>query len=142
MNKKCFVTTSEEETIDLGEKVGRYLRETKDTVALIGDLGTGKTTFTKGVARAFGIKDKIKSPTFVLLREYCSEYGKLVHVDAYRLESNFEDIGLSDYFGRDVVLIEWSDRLDELLPKEVKKIRFKNIDEKTREICLNEIDLI
>lgn len=141
MTKYCYITKSEEETQHLGHQVGKYLRDHKEVLALIGDLGTGKTTFTKGLAQALGIKDKIKSPTFVLLKEYVSEYGKLVHVDAYRLETNFEDIGLTDYFGHAVVLIEWADRLEELLPKGVKKIRFKHVSETQREICWEGFDI-
>lgn len=134
MNKKSFITRSETDTIELGRKMGKKLRTDKGVVTLLGDLGTGKTTFLKGVAEAFGVKEKIKSPTFVLLKEYNSDYGKLVHVDAYRLEHNFEDIGLEDYFIDDAVFIEWADRLENLLPKDVKRIYFEHISENERKI--------
>jgi len=141
MKDKCIITRSEEDTRQLGYKLGEYLRDHKEVVALIGDLGTGKTTFAQGLAQALGIEEKIKSPTFVLLKEYGSEFGKLVHVDAYRLEVNFEDIGLTDYFGQAIVLIEWAERLEKLLPKNAKKVYFKHVNENEREICWEGLNL-
>lgn len=131
-----MLTKSERETKELGECFGRQLKDRVGTVALIGGLGSGKTTFMKGLAEGFGVKEKIKSPTFVLLKEYLSSSGgRLVHVDAYRLKENFEDIGLTDYFNRALVMVEWADRLVDLLPQETKRIYFKHINETEREIC-------
>lgn len=106
------------ETFDLGEQLGSYI--TPGTVlALSGDLGAGKTALSQGIARGLGIQEQVVSPTFVLIQEY--EGGRLpfYHMDMYRLETEreFAQLGLEDYFNsRGVVVIEWAERLGELLP--------------------------
>lgn len=132
----CFVTESAEETRRLGEEFGRVIRSSQITVSLIGDLGGGKTTFTKGVAKALGIKEEVRSPTFVMLKEYKTKYGKLVHVDAYRLSDDFEDIGLADYFGQAKVLIEWAGNVRNLLPKDFIEVSFEHLGGDKRKICI------
>jgi len=140
MDKNWVICDSEQATIEWGKKFGDYIKGKGGVVALLGDLGSGKTTFMKGVAQAFGIKSVIKSPTFVLLKEYPTKYGRLVHVDAYRLEKNFEDIGLDEYMSQDAVFIEWADRLPDLLPISVKIISFEFINEQKRKICFRSWD--
>ncbi len=110
-------------------------------VALSGDLGSGKTTFTQGVADALGIKDQVTSPTFVLLKVYDTAnaiFKRLVHVDAYRLQKNTEigTIGLTDYVTdpHNLILIEWPEIVEKASIVPTKKIFFTFIDETTREI--------
>jgi len=104
-------------------------------LSLIGDLGAGKTTFVQGVAIGLGIKEPVKSPTFVMLKEYNYNGGRLIHVDAYRLPSNFEDIGLEDYWGQANVLIEWAENIVGLLPANNINISFTHLAQTRRRIC-------
>ena len=113
-----FVTKSEEETIDLGVKIGNLLKK-GDVIAMQGTLGAGKTTITKGIAKALNINDTITSPTFCLISEY---YGKmpLYHMDVYRLEGgeDFVNLGTDDMiYGDGVSIIEWSEKIMDELPK-------------------------
>jgi len=104
-------------------------------------LGSGKTTFTKGIAQALGIKKEITSPTFAILKEYSLNKGnisKLVHVDAYRLK-NVEDaksVGIDEVIQdkNTVTIIEWPKNIRELLPAKTRYITFEYVDEKTRKI--------
>jgi tRNA threonylcarbamoyladenosine biosynthesis protein TsaE len=136
MNKQ-FITKNEQETMDVGREFAREIADKNVTVALIGDLGAGKTTFMKGVAAELGVKSTIKSPTFVVLKEYESKFGKLVHVDAYRLADNFEDIGLVDYFGRAKVFVEWAGNIEGVMPKDTVYINFRYV-EGGREIVVDQ----
>ncbi len=126
------ITQSEQETIELGREFVENIKDKNVTVALIGDLGAGKTTFMKGVAAGLGVKEVIKSPTFVVLKEYESEFGKLVHVDAYRLANNFEDIGLADYFGHAKVFVEWAGNIAGILPDDTIEVRFEHVEGRRR----------
>lgn len=119
MNPKTFETVSQSpaETIELGRSFGSSLKG-GEVVALIGNLGTGKTHFIKGVAAGLEAPDlgQVNSPTFVLINEYEGRAGELTvyHIDAYRIESiaEFEALGFSDYIRPDaVVLIEWADKI-------------------------------
>ena len=102
-------------------------------ICLEGDLGSGKTVFTKGFAAALGIADIITSPTFNIVKEYLSGELPLYHMDVYRLEETDEDIGFNDYFNKGgVTIIEWADIIKDQLPKERLLIKFKIIDEDTR----------
>jgi tRNA threonylcarbamoyladenosine biosynthesis protein TsaE len=112
-------TLSPEETGILGEKLGSILRA-GDMICLYGGLGAGKTCFAQGIARGLGIGDTVTSPTFTLINEY---YGRLpfYHMDVYRLDSAMEmdDLGYEEYFySGGVILIEWADKINELLPEE------------------------
>ena len=102
-------------------------------ICLKGELGSGKTVFTKGFASALGIEDTITSPTFNIIKEYTNGEIPLYHMDAYRLEDNNEDIGFKDYFNKGgITIIEWADIIKKELPKKRLEIRFKVIDEDTR----------
>ncbi|MDY6856644.1 MAG: tRNA (adenosine(37)-N6)-threonylcarbamoyltransferase complex ATPase subunit type 1 TsaE [Thermodesulfobacteriota bacterium] len=108
-------------TIEFGEILGRYLTA-GDVVGLIGDLGAGKTQFTKGLALGLGVSDhySITSPTYTIINEYPGTIP-LYHFDLYRIEgvSGFEDLGYEEYFhGRGVTVIEWADKMTDLLPDE------------------------
>ncbi|MFB9768403.1 tRNA (adenosine(37)-N6)-threonylcarbamoyltransferase complex ATPase subunit type 1 TsaE [Lactiplantibacillus modestisalitolerans] len=116
MNKTITVT-SPEATMQLGAKLGPLLKPS-DLILLDGDLGAGKTTFTKGLAASLGIKNNVKSPTFTLIREYHQGRLPLYHMDVYRLEDGgAEDLGLDEYFDGDgVSVVEWSEFIADLLP--------------------------
>ena len=120
-----------------------------EVLALQGDLGAGKTTFTKGLAEALKVNETITSPTFVILKSYDAilpsthlqgvlEKVKLVHIDAYRCDSieDIKSVGIEDYLGRDdvIMVVEWPEKIQELLPEDTINIVFKSVDEKTREI--------
>lgn len=112
-------------------------------MALIGDLGSGKTTFTQGFARALGIHEKIASPTFTLIRQHelPDRNRTLYHLDLYRLEEiNVDELGLTDLFNQtqDIILIEWAEKLGDQLPKNALAIRFKHLTDNKREIEITE----
>lgn len=113
-----FTTNTPEETIALGERIGSKLKK-GDIIAMQGTLAAGKTTITKGIAKALGINDTITSPTFCLISEY---YGKmpLYHMDVYRLDGgeDFVNLGTDDMlYGDGVSIIEWSEKIMDELPK-------------------------
>lgn len=102
-------------------------------ICLEGDLGCGKTVFTKGFANALGIEETITSPTFTIIKEYLNGELPLYHMDVYRLDDVEEDIGIEDYYNKGgVTIIEWADLIESKLPKERLVIKFKVIDEDTR----------
>lgn len=136
------LTTSEAQTQALAAKIAKKLQG-GETLALLGDLGAGKTAFTKGLAKALGIR-AVSSPTFVLMKVYKIKKHRclkqLVHVDAYRIASgeSLRAIGLLDYIGQPdtIVLIEWADRVSDILPKNVLRLRFAHEKEDNRTITL------
>jgi len=115
-----ITTASAEDTIKLGEKIAKRLKS-GDIVALSGELGAGKTTLVKGIAKGLGVKNYryVNSPSFVLVKEYRGKIP-LFHFDIYRLNNlkEIEDIGYEDYLARrGVVVIEWSSKMTRILPK-------------------------
>ena len=130
-----LTTKTAEETIALGKKIGNLLRK-GDVIAMQGTLAAGKTTITKGIARALDISDTITSPTFCLISEY---YGKmpLYHMDVYRLDGNedFENLGTDDMlYGDGVSIIEWSEKIMDLLPKNTIVLKITPQEDSTRKI--------
>ncbi|MBO4638296.1 MAG: tRNA (adenosine(37)-N6)-threonylcarbamoyltransferase complex ATPase subunit type 1 TsaE [Treponema sp.] len=112
-----FTTSSAEETIELGKKIGRLLKK-GDIIAMQGTLAAGKTTITKGIAAALGITETITSPTFCLISEYQGTMP-LYHMDVYRLDGteDFINLGTDDMlYGDGVSIIEWSEKIMEELP--------------------------
>ena len=137
-----YRTTSEEETVALGERLARELPP-KQVVLLIGQLGAGKTTLAKGIVKGLGAADpdEVSSPTFTLIHEYGRD-GRVYHVDLYRLEELRElaTLGLEELFDREaVVLIEWGERFPEILPAERTEIRIEAAAGDTREITLRKV---
>lgn len=133
---KEIILTDRKETINLGEQVGRLLGA-GDVLVLDGDLGAGKTTFTKGIARGLEIPDLIKSPTFTIMREYHDGRLPLYHMDAYRLENGgAEELGLEEYFDSDgVSVVEWAQFVEDELPANFLAIHFRRTDdENTRRL--------
>ena len=114
----CARTHSSAETLALARRVGSILRA-GDVVALVGDLGAGKTVFAKGIAQALGVEDDVVSPTFTLVREYAGAAVPMVHVDVYRLDhlQELHDAGFDELVGdAAITVIEWGDRVAALLP--------------------------
>lgn len=105
-------------------------------ICLNGELGSGKTVFTKGIANALGIKETITSPTFSIIKEYEGELP-LYHMDVYRLDGNCNGVGIEEYFTKNgVVVIEWADTIKDILPKERLDIKFKVLDEDKRVLII------
>ena len=128
-----FTTSSAEETITLGEKIGRLLKK-GDIIAMQGTLAAGKTTITKGIARALGSTDTITSPTFCLISEYQGTMP-LYHMDVYRLEGgeDFVNLGTDDMiYGDGVSIIEWSEKIMEELPARTIILRLTPQDDGSR----------
>lgn len=122
----------------IAERLADYVKE-GDVVALIGDLGTGKTTFTKKFAEALGVKENLKSPTFNYVLEYFSGRLPLYHFDVYRLGEPEEiyEVGYEDYLNSEgVLLIEWANIIESELPKEYVEIVFKYDGDDTREVSM------
>ena len=114
---KQVMTKNYEETIEYGYKLGMLL-ECGDVILLAGDLGAGKTTFTKGIGKALGITRVINSPTFTIVKEYHGEYP-LYHLDLYRLDGLGSDFDLEEYFESDgITVCEWPDNVSEIIPDE------------------------
>ncbi|HET7628911.1 MAG TPA: tRNA (adenosine(37)-N6)-threonylcarbamoyltransferase complex ATPase subunit type 1 TsaE [Bacillales bacterium] len=110
-------THSENETFRLGERLAKRLKP-GDLITLSGDLGAGKTTFTKGLAAGLGINRTVNSPTFTIIKEYEGRLP-LYHMDVYRLEDGDEDLGFEEYFDGDgVTVVEWAERIADWLPEE------------------------
>jgi len=130
MDEYKVVTHSENETISLAQNIESE-KFPNMVICLNGDLGSGKTLFTKGFAHAMGIDD-ITSPTFTIIKEYQGEL-MLYHMDVYRLEEANEEIGIEEYYDRGgVTIIEWSDMIKDILPEERLEIRFKITGENSR----------
>lgn len=124
-------TTSAKETEKLGELIASLLKA-GDVITLDGELGVGKTTFTKGIAKGLKIKRAVTSPTFTIVKEYSGTLP-LYHMDAYRLEHADEDIGFDEYFyGDGVTVVEWSTFIAEFIPEERLQITIERIDDDTR----------
>ena len=105
-------------------------------LCLTGELGSGKTVFTKGIANALGIKDTITSPTFSIIKEYDGELP-LYHMDVYRLDGKTDGVGIEEYFTKGgVVVIEWAETISDILPSERLDIKFKVVDENKRVLTL------
>lgn len=127
---------SEQEMTQFGEIIGRNLFEGA-VIILEGDLGAGKTTLAKGIARGLGVKETVKSPTYTIIREYQSGSLPLYHMDVYRTEGHVSDLELDDYFyGDGVSLVEWGQLLEKYLPEDFLTLKIEKND-KGRTITLN-----
>ena len=130
MNTYKITVHSEEETIELAENIESE-KFPNMVICLNGDLGSGKTVFAKAFGHAMAIED-VTSPTFNIIKEYNGELP-LYHMDVYRIEENVENLGLNEYFEKGgVTIIEWSDMIEEYLPKERLEIEFKMTGENSR----------
>jgi len=124
-------TKTEEETIKLASRLALLLKP-GDVITLEGNLGTGKTLFTKGIASGLGINEMITSPTFTIVKEYEGDLP-LFHMDVYRLEHSDEDIGFAEYFfGNGVTVVEWAKFIEDYLPSDRLNIEIEYINETSR----------
>lgn len=131
MNYK-YTSRCESDTLELAENIESE-KFPGMVICLDGELGSGKTVFVKGFAKALGITETITSPTFSLVKEYPDGELPLFHMDVYRLDDSKEDFGLDDYLNQDgVCIIEWPEMIEEQLPEERLDIKFKVIDDETR----------
>ena len=134
-------TKSAEETMCLGEKIAKSAKS-GSTFCLTGDLGAGKTTLVRGIAKALGIKSVVQSPTFNIMKIYFDGQKPLIHIDAYRLADVNTDIGLDEYIGYEtgITVIEWPDFIKELIPDDAATISIINKGETNREITIDSAD--
>lgn len=135
MNYKC-VTKSTIETMELAQKI-MSKKFPNLIICLDGDLGSGKTVFTKGIANALGISEVITSPTFTIIKEYLDGNLPLYHMDVYRLNGNTDVIGIEEYFIKGgIIVIEWSATIKDILPKERLDIIIRTEKENERILVL------
>ena len=139
---KVFRTESPEETQTLGEKLGKKLKP-GSVIALIGDLGTGKTCLTQGIARGVGIapNEVVSSPSYILINEYNGNIP-IYHIDLYRIETPEEiaELGLGEYVdGVGICIIEWADRMQDDLPDTCIKVHITWEDENSRSIKIEQL---
>ena len=128
-----FISKSSEQTLAFAKEYAKTLCA-GDVVLLDGDMGAGKTLFSKGVALGLGIEEEVTSPTYAYMNDYD---GRLFHYDCYRIESveQAEQLGLTDYFDMGgICLIEWAQNIAPLLPRVVKRVKITKISENEREI--------
>ena len=131
-----ITTHSEFETIELAQNIESE-KFPNMIICLDGELGSGKTVFTKGFASSLGITDSITSPTYNIIKEYENGEMPLYHMDVYRLDGNSDGVGIEEYFTKNgVVIIEWADTIKDILPKERLHIKFKVVGENTRILVL------
>ena len=133
-----LITYSEQETIELAQNIESEKFQNM-VICLTGDLGSGKTVFTKGFAKALEIDEEVTSPTFNIIKEYTSGEMPLYHMDVYRLDGNVADLGLEEYFTKKgITIIEWADMIPDHLPDKRLdiKIRSSMDDEDKRIITL------
>ena len=154
MEKRQITSHSAKETQNLAKKLAISLRKRKNSkkraliLALEGDLGGGKTTFLQGFAKGLGIRQKILSPTFIIMRKFQipkSKFQKFYHFDCYRIQKSKEilDLGWREIISnpQNIIAVEWADRIRKILPKKTTKIKFKFIDKNTRHFEIVEVEL-
>ena len=141
-----YLTENYKETQDLGRTLADELKPQKKALVfgLKGDLGAGKTTFIQGFAKGLGIKNKITSPTFVIMNRFDIKKGKFrsfYHFDCYRIEKAKEmvNLGFEEIISnpKNIVCLEWPEKIKKMLPKDVIYINFKNVSEDKREMIID-----
>jgi len=131
-----FISKCEMDTIELAQNIESE-KFPNMIICLDGELGSGKTMFTKGIATALGISETITSPTFTIIKEYLDGEMPLYHMDVYRLDSNTDGVGIDEYYEKDgIVVIEWSNTIKDILPEEYLHIKFKVTDENKRTLII------
>ncbi|MBQ2947297.1 MAG: tRNA (adenosine(37)-N6)-threonylcarbamoyltransferase complex ATPase subunit type 1 TsaE [Bacilli bacterium] len=131
-----IICNDEYETIELAQNFESEKFENM-IICLDGELGSGKTVFTKGIANALGIEENITSPTFTIIKEYDSGEMPLYHMDVYRLDGNTEGVGIEEYYNKGgIVIIEWAKTIKDILPEERLEIKIKVIDENRRMLII------
>lgn len=136
------LTKSAKETKALGKKIAANLKGGA-ILALTGELGSGKTTFAQGLAKGLGIKQRIISPTFILVRKYDLGFKNFYHIDLYRLETEIErevrNLGIEEIWddSENIVVIEWAEKIRKMIPENATWIEFKNLGENERKIKIS-----
>lgn len=138
-----ITTTSVDDTKTFAEKFAKTLQK-GDVLCLYGDLGSGKTSFTQGLAKGLGIKRRIISPTFIIVRSYDIPGGNFYHIDLYRTE-NKEDLislGIDQLLEsqENIMVIEWAEKLKDLMPEKRIDLHFNNLSENSREIVVEKYE--
>lgn len=134
-------TTSARETQNFGEEFANNLKG-GEVLGLVGGLGAGKTTFVQGLAKGLKIKEKIISPTFILMRSYSNSNKKLHHIDLYRLEGEIEkelrNLDVEDFWGKgdNITVIEWAEKAFDLMPENTIWIDFQGHADEERKITI------
>ncbi len=134
---QTFISKSPEETEKIAYELGSTLKG-KEVIAFLGDLGAGKTCFTKGLARGIGYDGYVTSPTFAIVNEYSGGKHTLYHFDMYRIE-NWDDLystGFFDYLDNGIIAAEWSENIAAALPENAIFVNIEKIDENTRKITI------
>jgi tRNA threonylcarbamoyladenosine biosynthesis protein TsaE len=135
-NANTFTTASEKETKQLAFRLATKLSQ-GTVIALVGDLGAGKTTFSQGLAAGLGVQEYVDSPTFSILKQYEGRLP-LYHMDVYRLEDSGEELGLEEYiYGDGVALVEWPSRIEALLPANTIRITIEVLSTGERTIQIS-----
>ena len=134
-----FISKSEDDTINFASNFAKNLK-TGDIIILSGELGSGKTKFTQGILRHFGLENEISSPTFTIVNEYNAKDVNIYHFDLYRLSDidEFYAIGGEEYLSNGICIFEWGEMLEDVLKKDYTKITFKksNSEDDLREISV------
>ena len=132
-----FEIHSIEDTRAFAQKMASLLQGKQMVICLGGDLGAGKTTWTKAFGKALGVKGVINSPTFTIMKSYKQADGKpLFHIDAYRLEGTSQDLGFEDCFDEGICVIEWSHFIEDQIPEEYIRIQIEEGIEENRTITM------
>lgn len=136
-----LITYSAEETMNLGQKFVA-LAKPGSTFCLTGDLGAGKTTLVRGIARALNIKSVVQSPTFNIMKVYFDGNSPLIHIDAYRLADVNTDIGLDEYIAYEtgITVIEWPEFIKDLIPENAIEVNIRHAEGDTRNITIKSDD--
>ncbi|MEY8754411.1 tRNA (adenosine(37)-N6)-threonylcarbamoyltransferase complex ATPase subunit type 1 TsaE [Peribacillus frigoritolerans] len=130
-----WISQNEEETAQFAHKLAQKL-SSGDVLALEGDLGAGKTAFTKGLAKGLGVTRMVNSPTFTIIKEYMGRLP-LYHMDVYRVSESEEDLGFDEYFDGDgVTVVEWAHLIKDHLPEEILTIYIYRLGDTSRRIVL------
>lgn len=139
MTKKItFISEEEAHTEAIASSLADIV-QAGDVITLTGELGVGKTHFTKGLAKGLGITERVTSPTFTIVKEYEGRLP-LYHLDVYRLEHSDEDIGFDEYFyGDGVAVIEWAQFIEAFLPEEYLSITIERTGDTAREITIEAV---
>ena len=137
-----FHSNSKESTINFAKELAPKLKS-GSVICFYGDLGAGKTTFIKGLAQGLDIKETVQSPTFNIMKLYFSGIRPLIHIDAYRLADNENDIGLDEYIGyeKGITVIEWPMYIEKLLPKNFIRVCIEYLSENERIYTLENEEL-
>ena len=136
-----FISSSANETENIGKKLAKKLKGT-EAIALFGGLGAGKTAFTRGLSEGLGFGDGVSSPTFALVHEYEGKFP-IFHFDMYRV-TTYDDLystGFFDYIGNGILVIEWSENIEGVLPNDAIRITIKPLSENEREITISGVDI-